>query len=100
MSFQSSIALFDGRIRSRCPAAGTHPSKASATLTGTLMQKTPEPWWMREATAVARMLMEHAFTFAGVERIIAHTTEANPASIAVLLRCGFHRARAGRETMR
>ena len=50
------------------------------------------------AGEMVQTLVEHAFTFAGVERIIAHTTEANPASIAVLLRRGFHRAGVGRET--
>ena len=57
------------------------------------------PAWQRRGyeSEMVEMLVEHAFTFAGVERIIAHTTEANPASIAVLLRCGFQRAGAGRE---
>jgi [ribosomal protein S5]-alanine N-acetyltransferase len=50
-----------------------------------------------DASEMVQTLVEHAFTFPGVKRIIAHTTEANPASIAVLLRCGFHRAGAGRE---
>ena len=58
------------------------------------------PEWQRRgyASEMVETLVDHAFTFAAVERIIAHTTEANPASIAVLLRCGFHRAGAGRET--
>ena len=58
------------------------------------------PEWQRRgyASEMVQTLVDHAFTFANVERIIAHTTEANPASIAVLLRCGFHRAEAGRET--
>jgi [ribosomal protein S5]-alanine N-acetyltransferase len=57
------------------------------------------PEWQRRgyASEMVQTLVEHASTFADVERIIAHTTEANPASIAVLLRCGFHRAGAGRE---
>src|ERR1700761_6963733 len=56
------------------------------------------PEWQRSgyASEMLQTLVEHAFTFPGVKRIIAHTTEANPASIAVLLRCGFHRAGAGR----
>jgi ribosomal-protein-alanine N-acetyltransferase len=57
------------------------------------------PQWQRRgyASEMVRTLVEHAFTFAEVERIIAHTTEANPASIAVLLRCGFHSVGAGQE---
>lgn len=57
------------------------------------------PQWQRRgyASEIVQTLVQHAFTFSTVERIIAHTTEANPASIAVLLRCGFHRAGAGRE---
>ncbi len=57
------------------------------------------PKWQRRgyASEIVRMLVEHAFTFAQVVRVIAHTTEANSASIAVLLRCGFHAAGAGRE---
>jgi len=58
------------------------------------------PEWQRRgyASEMVQTLVEHAFTFTHVKQIIAHTTEANPASIAVLLRCGFHRAGAGRET--
>ena len=58
------------------------------------------PEWQRRgyASEMVQTLVEHAFTFAHVKRVIAHTTEANPASIAVLLRCRFHRAGAGRET--
>jgi ribosomal-protein-alanine N-acetyltransferase len=57
------------------------------------------PEWQRRgyASEMVHMLVEHAFTFAHVERVIAHTTEANPASISVLLRCGFYAAGAGRE---
>jgi RimJ/RimL family protein N-acetyltransferase len=57
------------------------------------------PEWQRRgyASEIVRMLLEHAFTFPQVERVIAHTTEANPASISVLLRCGFHAAGLGRE---
>jgi RimJ/RimL family protein N-acetyltransferase len=58
------------------------------------------PEWQRRgyASEIVRVLVEHAFAFARVERVIAHTTEANPASIAVLLRCGFDAAGAGRES--
>jgi [ribosomal protein S5]-alanine N-acetyltransferase len=57
------------------------------------------PQWQRRgyASEMVGTLVERAFTFAHVKRIIAHTTEANPASIAVLLHCGFHAAGAGRE---
>ena len=57
------------------------------------------PEWQRRgyASEMVEMLAKHAFTFVRVERVIAHTTAANPASIAVLLRCGFHAAGAGRE---
>ena len=58
------------------------------------------PQWQRRgyASELVQMLVEHASTFPEVKRIIAHTTEANPASIAVLLRCGFHAAGAEPET--
>src|ERR1051325_108013 len=58
------------------------------------------PEWQRRgyASEIVQVLVEHAFTFARVERVIAHTTEANPASIAVLLRCGFEAAGTGRES--
>jgi RimJ/RimL family protein N-acetyltransferase len=57
------------------------------------------PEWQRRgyASELVRMLVERAFTFANIERVIAHTTEANPASIAVLLRCGFQAEGAGRD---
>jgi RimJ/RimL family protein N-acetyltransferase len=57
------------------------------------------PGWQRRgyASELARMLVERAFTFANIERVIAHTTEANPASITVLLRCGFQAEGAGRD---
>ena len=58
------------------------------------------PQWQRRgyASEMVQMLVEHAFMFANVKRIIAHTTEGNPTSIAVLLRCGFHAAGAEPET--
>lgn len=57
------------------------------------------PEWQRRGYAgeMVRMLVEHAFTFPRVDRVIAHTTKANPASISVLLRCGFRAEGAGRE---
>jgi RimJ/RimL family protein N-acetyltransferase len=41
------------------------------------------------ATEMARMLVAHAFTFPGIQRVIAHTREDNPASVKVLQRAGF-----------
>ena len=57
------------------------------------------PEWQRRgyASEMVEVLVKHAFTFDRVERVTAQTTEANPASIAVLLRCGFRAAGAGRE---
>lgn len=49
------------------------------------------PEWQRRgyASEMVNMLVEHAFTFPSTNRVIAHTVSANPASIAVLARCGF-----------
>lgn len=57
------------------------------------------PRWQRRgyATEIVHLLVEHAFTFSYIKRVIAHTTEANPASISVLLRCGFRAKGAGPE---
>jgi len=57
------------------------------------------PEWQRRgyASEMVASLVAHAFTFVGTKRVIAHTTEANPASIAVLSRCGFQTAGTGRE---
>jgi len=57
------------------------------------------PEWQRRgyASEMVQALLDHAFTFANIKRVIAHTTAANPASISVLLRCGFHAEGAGRE---
>jgi [ribosomal protein S5]-alanine N-acetyltransferase len=57
------------------------------------------PEWQRRgyASEIVEILVKHAFTFGNIERVIAHTTEANPASISVLLRCGFHTEGAGPE---
>jgi [ribosomal protein S5]-alanine N-acetyltransferase len=57
------------------------------------------PEWQRQgyASEIARALVRHAFTFAAVKRVIAHTAEANAASIAVLVRCGFENKGAGQE---
>lgn len=41
------------------------------------------------ATELARMLVGRAFAIDGIDRVVAHTTRANPASIAVLTKCGF-----------
>lgn len=52
------------------------------------------PLWQRRgyASEIVRMLLQHAFSFSRVQRVIAHTMEANPASISVLLRSGFRAA--------
>lgn len=57
------------------------------------------PKWQRRgyASEMVRMLLENAFTFASVKRVIAHTTQTNPASISVLLRSGFHADGSGLE---
>jgi ribosomal-protein-alanine N-acetyltransferase len=58
------------------------------------------PEWQRQgyASEIAQTLVEQAFSHAQVTKVIAHTTESNPASIGVLLRCGFLAAGAGQET--
>lgn len=57
------------------------------------------PEWQRRgyASEMVASLVTHAFTFGSTNRVIAHTTEANPASIAVLIRSGFQAAGIGRE---
>jgi RimJ/RimL family protein N-acetyltransferase len=57
----------------------------------------PEFQRLGYATEMVQALVKHAFTFPNIERVIAHTTEANPASISVLLRCGFHAEGTGPE---
>lgn len=42
------------------------------------------------ATEIARMLIENAFSDIRVQRVIAHTTSANPASCRVLEKCRFN----------
>ena len=49
------------------------------------------------ATEMVAALVEYAFRNDAVNEVIAHTSDANPASIAVLLRCGFERAGVGSE---
>jgi RimJ/RimL family protein N-acetyltransferase len=49
------------------------------------------------ATEIVSALVDHAFTFSTVKEVIAHTSDSNPASIKVLLRCGFQRIGAGKE---
>jgi len=46
------------------------------------------------ASEIVQALTEFAFD-QGVERVAAHTSDSNPASARVLLRCGFLRAGAG-----
>ena len=57
------------------------------------------PEWQRNgyATQMTEALVKNVFSLAGVELVIAHTTEENPASIAVLIRCGFSANGTGRE---
>jgi RimJ/RimL family protein N-acetyltransferase len=57
------------------------------------------PEWQRRGYAVeiVRTLVAHAISVAGIKQVIAHTTQANPASIAVLRRCGFIEAGVPRE---
>lgn len=57
------------------------------------------PEWQRRgyASEIVKTLIENAFSVSGVTRVIAHTTKENPASIAVLLRCGFLNAGPGQE---
>jgi len=44
------------------------------------------------ATEIARALVRRALGMRGVRRVVAHTTRDNPASVAVLERCGFREA--------
>jgi ribosomal-protein-alanine N-acetyltransferase len=57
------------------------------------------PEWRRMgyASELVQTLLERAFGHAQVTKMIAHTTESNPASIGVLLRCGFLAVGAGQE---
>jgi RimJ/RimL family protein N-acetyltransferase len=57
------------------------------------------PEWRRMgfATEMVQALLERAFDHARVTKVIAHTTESNPASVGVLLRCGFLAAGVGQE---
>ena len=57
------------------------------------------PQWQRRgyATELAKLLLENAFSFLHVQRVIAQTTESNQASVAVLRACGFVAAGPGRE---
>lgn len=58
------------------------------------------PEWQRRgyASAMVDALVEHARALHNVARAIAHTTPENAASVAVLRRCGFLAAGAGRES--
>lgn len=49
------------------------------------------------ASETVRLLVDHAFSFDTVKRVVAHTAEDNAASIKVLARCGFIPAGAGAE---
>lgn len=58
------------------------------------------PEWAGQgyATELARALLARAAAAPGVRRVIAHTSEANAASIRVLAHCGFVATGAGAET--
>ena len=49
------------------------------------------------ATEIVAALVEHAFTVPSIGQVIAHTSDVNPASTQVLLRCGFERTGPGSE---
>ena len=57
------------------------------------------PEWQRRgyASTLVSALVANAFAIAQVNRVIAHTTDANRASIGVLQRCFFARIGPGRE---
>ena len=57
------------------------------------------PEWRRMgyASEIVQALLERAFSHDQVTKVIAHTTESNPASIGVLLRCGFTVVGLGQE---
>jgi RimJ/RimL family protein N-acetyltransferase len=46
---------------------------------------------------MVKALVARAFAVAKIHHVLAHTTEANAASVKVLLACGFHRAGPGAE---
>lgn len=49
------------------------------------------------ATEAVGALVAFAFEHAEVDEVVAHTSDDNPASTRVLLRCGFHRFGPGAE---
>jgi RimJ/RimL family protein N-acetyltransferase len=49
------------------------------------------------ASEMVAALVDHAFKHSPVQALIAHTTDSNPASCKVLLRCGFQRVGPGAE---
>ncbi len=57
------------------------------------------PEWQRcgYASEMTDALVKNVFSQASVKSVIAHTTEDNPASIAVLMRCGFSATGPGRD---
>ncbi|WP_405119690.1 GNAT family N-acetyltransferase [Pseudomonas leptonychotis] len=57
------------------------------------------PEWQNHgyASEMVKLLVTHALSFEGVSLLVAHTRIENPASIAVLSRCGFVPAGAGLE---
>lgn len=57
----------------------------------------PEARGQGFASEIVAALVEHAFKTEAVNQVIARTIDANPASVAVLLRCGFECTGAGDE---
>ena len=58
----------------------------------------PEARGRGYAPELVEALVAHAFEFPEVQRVIAHTSDANVASTQVLLKCGFTRVGAGKES--
>ena len=50
------------------------------------------------ATEIVRALLARAFAHPAVAEVVAHTSDDNVASTRVLLRCGFRRVGAGRDS--
>ena len=86
----------DGQLDELVAGAGFFgpPSDGSVEIGYSVV---PEARGQGFASEIVAALVERAFQTGKVSQVIAHTTDANPASIAVLLRCGFERAGAGDE---
>lgn len=86
----------DGRRQQLVAGAGFFgpPSEGSVEIGYSVI---PEARGKGFASEIVATLVERAFKSEAVSQIVAHTTDANPASIAVLQRCGFERTEAGGE---